>query len=117
MFSISPHQLGLVFPARKLCALADFLLVNPQACAPVVDRSRSVLLPGCDPLPVSVIAGFISCSCPGCFHLDIFSSLRIFLSIAAIGAASTSSARACACAAASSGGELAWPIFPNFACD
>jgi hypothetical protein len=43
MFSISPHQLGLVFPARKLCALADFLLVNPQACAPVVDRSRSVL--------------------------------------------------------------------------
>jgi hypothetical protein len=44
LFSISPLQLGLVFPAWKLCAPADFLLVSPQARAPVDGRSRSVLL-------------------------------------------------------------------------
>jgi hypothetical protein len=102
LFSISPLQLGLVFPAWKLCVPADFLLVSPQARAPVDGCSRSVLLPGRGPVPVSVVAGFVSCSRASCSHLDIYSSLRNFLSAAAIGAASTSSASACACACAAS---------------
>jgi hypothetical protein len=99
LFSISPLQLGLVFPAWKLCAPADFLLVSPQARAPVDGRSRSVLLPGHGPVQVSVVAGWFFCT-----PLQLELPPPVLLAPAHV-------------QLFWSGGEIALPIFPNFACD